>query len=179
MPQLDLNVNDACGVAARKLTSPADALTESELKEAFHRSAEIYNHVVMHEAWHVHQAWAERYRERYDPGVWQRLERGKIQPANQYNQAVVSVAAVRLAWDNFFRAFDFLCLPATPFGALTKAECTLENRNRLLNLTAPASLGGRPVLTIPVALPSGLTSGLQIVVKDARSAVIPWALRHF
>ncbi|MEO6003022.1 MAG: amidase [Opitutus sp.] len=179
MPELDPDVREACASAARKLAGEPDALTQTELKEAFHRSAEIYNHVVLHEAWQVHHAWAERYRASYDPGVWQRLERGIAEPPGQYNQAMAGVAAVRLSWDKFFRSFDFLVLPATPFGALTKAECTLSNRNRLLALTAPASLGGRPVLTLPVALPSGLTSGLQIVVKDVHSAVIPWALRRF
>ena len=67
-------------------------------------------------------------------------------------------------------------MPASPCPALTKAECTPANRNRILALTAPASLGGLPVLTVPVALPSGLSTGLQIIVNHPQSPVLPWAL---
>ena len=70
-------------------------------------------------------------------------------------------------------------LPASPSPALTKAECTLENRNRILTLTSPATIGGLPVLTLPVPLPSGLTTGLQIILPAQRSAVVPWALENF
>jgi amidase/aspartyl-tRNA(Asn)/glutamyl-tRNA(Gln) amidotransferase subunit A len=46
----------------------------------------------------------------------------------------------------------------------------------MLALTVPASLGGLPVLTVPVMLPSGLSTGLQIIVSDVKSPVIEWAL---
>jgi amidase/aspartyl-tRNA(Asn)/glutamyl-tRNA(Gln) amidotransferase subunit A len=70
-------------------------------------------------------------------------------------------------------------MPASPCAAPTKAECTPEMRTRILALTAPASLGGLPVLTVPVRLPSGMTTGLQIVAKDQESAVFHWALERF
>jgi aspartyl-tRNA(Asn)/glutamyl-tRNA(Gln) amidotransferase subunit A len=81
-----------------------------------------------------------------------------------------------LWWTNFFLSADFLVLPATPFPALTKADCTPDYRSRLLALTAPASVGGLPVLTVPVALPSGLSTGLQIIVNHPQSPVVNWAL---
>jgi amidase/aspartyl-tRNA(Asn)/glutamyl-tRNA(Gln) amidotransferase subunit A len=74
--------------------------------------------------------------------------------------------------------FDFLILPATPSAAPRKADCTVELRRSIIKLTAPASLGGLPVLSIPVSLPSGLTGGLQIIVSAANSAVIPWILNR-
>jgi aspartyl-tRNA(Asn)/glutamyl-tRNA(Gln) amidotransferase subunit A len=69
-----------------------------------------------------------------------------------------------------------LALPAAPFPALRRTALTMENRNRLLALTAPASLGGFPVLTVPIPLPSALTAGLQIVVAQSRSPVLDWVL---
>ena len=42
-------------------------------------------------------------------------------------------------------------------------------RNRLIRINAPASLGGLPVLTLPVPLTSGLTTGLQIVAPRVDS----------
>jgi hypothetical protein len=35
------------------------------------------------------------------------------------------------------------------------------------------------VLTVPVALAEGLTAGLQIVVNNPQSPVLPWALAQF
>ncbi len=79
-------------------------------------------------------------------------------------------------WTDYFLTYDFLILPATPFPALLKSECTLDNRNRLLALNAPASLGGLPVLTIPVPLDDGASTGLQIVMNAVDSPVLPWVL---
>jgi amidase/aspartyl-tRNA(Asn)/glutamyl-tRNA(Gln) amidotransferase subunit A len=36
-----------------------------------------------------------------------------------------------------------------------------------------------PVLTVPVALPSGLSTGLQIIVNHPQSPVVNWALQQF
>jgi Asp-tRNA(Asn)/Glu-tRNA(Gln) amidotransferase A subunit family amidase len=70
-------------------------------------------------------------------------------------------------------------LPAVPCAAPTKAEATIELRRNILTLCSPASLGGLPVLSIPVPLPSGLTAGLQIVLPSADSPVVPWLLGRY
>jgi amidase/aspartyl-tRNA(Asn)/glutamyl-tRNA(Gln) amidotransferase subunit A len=57
-----------------------------------------------------------------------------------------------------------------------KIDCTHASRLRLLGLTAPASLGALPVLSIPIELPSGLSCGLQVIVNNPQSPVIDWAL---
>ncbi len=46
----------------------------------------------------------------------------------------------------------------------------------MLGLTAPASLAGLPVLTIPLRLSSGLSTGIQVIVSHPQSPVISWAL---
>ena len=177
-PGLDSDVAIAFRNAAARFASPADADTRATLLDGFGCALETYHCIVAAEAWSVHAQWAERFRERYDPAVWQRLARGQALPRSDYERAQIEMAALRLLWAKFFLAFDFLILPATPFGALTKSECTPENRNRLISLTAPASIGGLPVLTVPVPLPSGLTTGLQIVVNHPQSPVMKWALEE-
>src|SRR5205823_463772 len=142
----------------------------------FSTALETYNTIVAVEAWAGHKAWAERYRERYGPIVWQRLNRVHAITPEQIATADVELAALRVLWTNYFLTYDFLVLPASPCVAPTKADCTLETRTRVLTLTAPASLGGLPVLTIPIPVPSGLTTGLQIIVNDAQSPVVNWAL---
>jgi Asp-tRNA(Asn)/Glu-tRNA(Gln) amidotransferase A subunit family amidase len=87
------------------------------------------------------------------------------------------MAEIRSVWRDFFRAYDFLVLPAVPCAAPTKVEATGELRRNILTLTAPASLGGLPVLSLPVPLKSGLTAGLQIVLPATNSPVVPWLLQ--
>ena len=179
MPGVDPDVAAACRVAAERLTDAADSAVAAELTQAFAPALSIYHTTVAREAWDAHRGWAQHYREQYDPAVWQRLIRAHDLTATQIEAARSGTAALRATWLKFFHRFDFLVMPATPCPALTKAECTLENRNRILTLNAPASIGGLPVLTIPVALPSGMSAGLQVIVNQAQSPVIGWALNRF
>ena len=110
--------------------------------------------------------------------VWQRLQRHREISPEQATASRRVVETVRATWAEYFRRYDFLVMPACPTPAPTKAECNLEMRNRLIRITAPASLGGLPVLSLPVALPSGLTAGLQVVAARSDSPVFPWALRR-
>ena len=176
LPGVDADVARATRSAAEAFCSPKDDFAARELLSVFSTSTATYNTVVADEAWVVHQKWAQRYRERYDPGVWQRLARVHGITDPQREAARQTTAMIKVTWANYFRAYDFLILPAAPCAALTKAECNYENRIRILTLHAPASIGGYPVLTVPVPLPSGLTTALQIVVPTVQSAVVPWVL---
>jgi len=178
LPGLDPEVASACAGAATRIGRPADRSTREELLAVFAQSVDSYNTIVADEAWAVHRPWAARYQDRYDPGVWQRLNRVHTLTAPQRESALHAAAAIRRAWQHYFRTNDFLLLPASPCAALTKTECTLANRTRILALTTPASVGGLPVLTIPVPLPSGLTTGLQVVVPAATSPAITWILEQ-
>ncbi len=176
LPGLDAEVSVACRAAAAAFAPTHDDTAAAALRSAFAASLEAYHTIVAREAWTVHAAWAERFRERYDPVVWPRLQRAHTLTPAQHASADVTLASVRDAWRAYFSRYDFLLLPAAPCGAPTKAECTPEMRTRLITLTAPASLGGQPVLTVPVPLPSGLTTGLQVVIPDPASPALLWAL---
>ena len=176
IPGLAPEVATACRAASAQLAPPADTATRTELLRRFAGALDAYNTVAILEAWEIHKPWAARFRARYDPAVWTRLNRvHELTPA-QVASADATLTAIRLAWTSYFLTFDFLILPAVHRPALTKAECTPAHRSRLLSLTAPASIGGLPVLTLPVSLPSGLSVGLQIVVNHRQSPVLPWAL---
>lgn len=179
MPGLGPDVATACRAAATRLAPIADAATRDDLLHGFAPALDAYHTTVALEAWEAHKSWAERYRDRYDPLVWQRLTRVHSLTPAQIDAAQFGLTTVRLLWTKFFLTYDFLVLPATPCAALTKPECNLENRTRVLALTAPASLGGLPVLTVPVALPSGLSTGLQIIVNHPQSPVVNHALEVF
>jgi len=176
LPGLDADVAAACRTAAAAFGPASDATAAAALHAAFAPTLDAYHTIVAREAWRIHAAWAEHYRERYDPVVWPRLQRAHALTPAHHASADAALSAVRAAWRGYFDRYDYLLLPATPVGAPTKAECTPAMRTRLITLTAPASLGGLPVLTLPVPLPSGLTTGLQLVVPDAASPVLRWAL---
>lgn len=176
MPGLDPDVADACRAASADLAQPADRSSSAELVEKFEPAAEVYGVLAGLETWKIHKKWAEKHRGRYGPLVQDRLDRARGISQAQVAAVGPSFEAIKLAWATFFLTYDFLVMPATPCAAPAKADLTLANRLRLLGLTAPASLGGLPVLSIPVALPSGLSTGLQIVLNNPLSPVVPWVL---
>ncbi len=170
---------ERCVASAMESFAPlADRATHDDLRAGFSGTRDAYSVLQSAEAFAVHANWLDRCRELYDPAVWARIDRGRKWTIEQRDAAQAKRVALQLLWTNFFQSYDFLVLPATPFPALTKAECTLENRNRLLDLTAPASLAGLPVLSIPVSLPDGLSTGLQVVVNNALSPVIARVLQR-
>jgi amidase/aspartyl-tRNA(Asn)/glutamyl-tRNA(Gln) amidotransferase subunit A len=168
----------AVRAAAQKFAPAADDATAGQLRTGFAGMAEAYTVLQSIEAFEVHREWIDLHRGYYSPEVWARIDRGRHWIPAQVESAKAGLQAARLLWTRFFLTFDFLVLPATPFPALTKAGCTAENRLRLLELNTPASLGGLPVLTVPVPLASGLSGGLQIIVNSPASPVIDWALRQ-
>ena len=178
-PDLDPAIKAACAQAAARIATPAAADLQRDLQEGFAPASGAYSTIVAHEGSHGHRAWFERYRDRYDPAVRARLEGGAALTTAQIDAANAVCAAVRRRWTQVFLGYDFLVMPVAPCAALTKAESTLVNRQRILALTAPASVGGLPVLTLPVPLPDGLSAGLQVVVNHPQSPVIPWVLRQW
>lgn len=161
-----------------QLALPADRDTLSQLKHAFAGSAESYAVLQSTEAFSVHEAWLDAHRESYGTAVWSRIDRGRKWTPEQLSAAKIKHTIIRNVWANFFLTYDFLVLPIAPFPALLKSECTQENRDRLLALNTPASLGGLAVLSLPIALKDGLTTAVQVVVNDPLSPVVPWILKR-
>lgn len=170
--EADADCARALDAAAQTYAGKADRCTRYELLSGFRGCCQAYTVLHSIDAFEVHRHWIDSHKARYGPGIWQRIDRGRNWTDRDIESAAIKLAALRLLWKKFFLTFDFLIMPATPFAALRKDACTQENRQRLLDLNAPASLGGLPVLTVPVSLGSGLTSGLQIVVSSPVSPAI-------
>jgi amidase/aspartyl-tRNA(Asn)/glutamyl-tRNA(Gln) amidotransferase subunit A len=179
MPGMDAEVAAAWGAAAERFTSPVEAMVRDDLRAGFAAALDTYNTFVALEAWEVHKAWAEQKRDRYGEVVWQRLKRVHTLTPAQVDAAHLHLTTLRLLWTKYFLTFDYLVLPASPCPAPTKAECTLGTRSRVLTLMSAVSLAGLPVLTVPVTLPSGLTTALQVIVNHPQSPVVNWALEKF
>lgn len=172
-------VDAACARAAAEFSAPADADTRDSLLAAWQGAVDAYATVVMSEAHTIHRAWLTTHRSAYDPAIWQRFsDAGNFEP-EKVAAARKVFSDVQENFTRFFLTHDFLVLPGAPLPALTKAQCTSETRRAILTFSAPASLGRRPVLTVPVPLEDGLTAGLQIVVRDPASPVLDWVLRKY
>jgi amidase/aspartyl-tRNA(Asn)/glutamyl-tRNA(Gln) amidotransferase subunit A len=173
---IDRDVDGRTEEAAARLARRVDSATESALLSSWHGSVDAYLTIGMSEAHAVHRNWLTPYREHYDPVIWQRFVDAGRYPPEKIAAARTTMAQVRSAWAQYFQTYDFLVLPSVPSAAPTKAQCTPDLRRNILALTAPASLGGLPCLSIPVTLPGGLTAGLQIIAKVPRSPVFEWVL---
>lgn len=176
----DAEIDEHCARAAANFASPADSATRDALLTAWTKAVDAYVTVVTFEAFKIHERWLDPFRDRYDPGIWQRFTNaGRNTTPEQLAEAHAIFATVRASFATFFREHDFLVLPCAPVPALTKAQCTPETRRALLTFTSPASLAGLPVLTIPVPLANGLTGGLQVIVPRMDSPVFEWAMERF
>lgn len=174
----DPGIAAALDRASQRFASPADAATRDHLIRGFQGSIEAYATLQSREASGVHAHWLDRYRDRYGSEVWQRLDRGRRWTEEELGRALVGQTAIRLLWTQFFLTYDYLVLPATPFASPLPEQRTVANRQRILALTTPASVGGLPVLTVPVPLPDGLSTGLQIIVNHPNSPVVDWVLQE-
>jgi len=172
LPGIDPETETACARAAANFGAIRDAATEARLIEAWRDAVDAYLIVGMSEAHTVHRAWLVPYRDSYDPVIWQRFtDAGKL-PSARITQARETFTSVRESWYRYFQEYDYLVLPAAPFPALRKADCTPGARRSILTLTAPASLGGLSCLTVPVSLSNGLTVGLQFLFPRPDSPAV-------
>lgn len=178
LPEMPPEVDEACARSVRHVTSPLGPEAQTDWLRACTGAVDAYLTIGMSEAHAIHRQWLAPYREHYDAQIWQRFsDAGRITPG-QAARAREKYVEVQAAWDRLFGEYDFLALPCAPFPALRKNECTPTARRNILTLTAPASLGGLPCLTLPVPLRDGLTVGVQVVLPRADSPAVPWILRQ-
>ena len=178
LPSMDTRVDSASEQTAAQFATRADTATEAALLSSWKDAVDAYLTIGMSEAHAIHRDWLAPFREHYDPVIWQRFTDAGHFSADRIATARATLQLVRRTWAQFFATHDFLVLPSVPTSAPTKAECTVELRRGILALTAPASLGGLPCLSVPVTLPTGLSAGLQVILPFTDSPVVPWLLNR-
>jgi amidase/aspartyl-tRNA(Asn)/glutamyl-tRNA(Gln) amidotransferase subunit A len=163
LPGADEGVAAAQRAAAARFAAPLEEPQAGRLRDVFEDSPDAFSTLRGPEVWTVHEAWAESMASRYSPAIYERLTVGrKSTPATEIVAKAVN-ARLQALLSSLWAEYDFLVLPATPCVAPSAAGCTQAVRDRILRFTTPMSLAGLPVLSIPVALPGGLSTGLQIV----------------
>lgn len=172
LPGLDPAVETVFTRAASSFAEPLSVDWCERLRLLFAPAAELYAVLGGGETWRIHQPFYDRYRDRYDPNVRARIDRARTLTEAEIARAQANRDAIATAWAELFRTFDFIVLPSSPCAAPTKSDCTVATRNRILACTVPASMGSLPVLALPLTLPDGLTTGLQVVLPNIRSAAL-------
>jgi Asp-tRNA(Asn)/Glu-tRNA(Gln) amidotransferase A subunit family amidase len=77
------------------------------------------------------------------------LELGRGISAARYSELLAERDAFRRGFDPLFARFDVLIAPASALRVLKAGVDHAATRPRMIRLTAPASLGGLPVVTVP------------------------------
>ena len=97
--------------------------------------------------------------------VIKRLLAGKSNTSSQYSNARRMQVEVRRDFQQFFRNYNLLILPTTPFAApLIEGSDAIEQAGKLTRFTAPFNLAGLPSISIPCGFTNeGLPIGAQLV----------------
>ncbi len=130
------------------------------------------------EAFTVHQATLDSARHAYGTAVWQRIDRGRRWTALQMDDARMHALRIRAAYDNFFAEHDFLVTPVSLAPAPRVGDTDPSLRETLLKLNTHVSIAGRPALTMPIKLHSGLSLGLQVVFDSPKDPAVPTVLKR-
>jgi aspartyl-tRNA(Asn)/glutamyl-tRNA(Gln) amidotransferase subunit A len=163
LPGADDDVAAAQLAAALAWATPLDPGLARPLLDACAESPAAFAALRSPEAWAVHAPWAAQMAGRYSPAVYERLVAGRTVGTESREAALAVRRRLESALAAVWARHDFLVMPATPCVAPALADCTPTLRARLLAFTVPASLAALPVLTLPIPVRDGLSTGLQII----------------
>jgi len=160
------------GVAAAARTAvealrDAGIRTEPVALPHVERAALIQQALQFPEATSLHLEWLRTRLADYDADVRGRLLAGLYVPATAYVTALRARGVVAAAFRDAADGFDCLVAPTLPSVAPVHGELDplAENlfRQGLLRYTAPWSLVGRPVVSVPCGFAGGMPVGLSFV----------------
>lgn len=103
----------------------------------------------------------------FEPAIADRLAWGASITNDELSSLRACLQRFRATTSALFQQFDYLLLPCAPVAALYAADDHTQTRARILRYTAPISLCGLPVVTLPS--PSG-EGGMQLVAPMGRDA---------
>lgn len=172
-------MRDAFEEMLLRLAAAGAVMTVIEV-ENLDLTKQAYTPLVRAEAAFVHREALANAPELFSPSARQALEEGAVISASEYLVARATrrrvMEGLRLAFEG--AKFDGLVLPTTPGPALTRGQTTIElesgsalHRDAQLALTAPFSMAGVPVVSIPFGRLDRLPVGLQLVTLTGQDAL--------
>lgn len=113
------------------------------------RAVDLFVPIQAHEAHGIHARYLPSHARAYDPAILARLEMGRNVGNARYQELVGQREEFSRGVASLFDGVDLLLAPASAMRVLKAGADHAGTRPRLLKMTAPASLGGLPVLTVP------------------------------
>jgi Asp-tRNA(Asn)/Glu-tRNA(Gln) amidotransferase A subunit family amidase len=120
---------------------------------------EIYAPIQASEAAALH---AGRF-QHFEPAIAARLAWGASISGEELSRLRRRLMEFRASTYSMFEDFDFLMLPCAPMSAIAVGVDHTETRSRILRYTAPMSLAGLPVVTLPMMREGRPAGGIQLV----------------
>jgi 1-carboxybiuret hydrolase len=131
------------------------------------------------EAGELHAARLRRRAAEYDPATRDRLIAGALMPAGWYVRAQRFRSFFRTQLAAAFATHDVLIAAATPYAATTIGQRTIvidgvetEIRPNVGVFTQPITLGGVPVVAVPVIAPGMLPCGVQLIGRPGSECAL-------
>jgi len=162
----EVEVREAYQGWRTQLSAHGAALEEFDT-EFWTPSVEVFTTIQAHEAAALHRGSFDRF----ETAIAERLRWGAtISPAGvQVMRERLHVFRERMA--GLMERFDLLLLPCAPVSKLLVGEDHSTVRVKILRYTAPMSLAGLPVVTLPgEAIGQGVGTGMQLVGNLGRDA---------
>ncbi len=172
---LDADVRRAFDSSLARLRAFGIAI-ESRAVQGSERIVDTYVNISLPEAAQYHAPTLDTCATDYQPGVRERLLKGRTISAVDYLAAREGREVLRRAVDAALERCDALVLPTLPIVAPTLGaiEVTMDNgqtlpvRAAMLRLTQLFNITGHPAISLPIPT-SGLPVGLQLVGRRDRT----------
>lgn len=155
---------------AKALGATTDPETHAWLAHCLNGCELAYGVLQSIEAYQIHRQWFESMRNRYDPVVWNRINRGRTWSEMEIEAAREKRREIIAAFKDVFAQYDGILIPVTPAPSPPKAQLTNEFRQSLMRLNTPASMARLPTLSIPVPLANRLSGGMQVIFPNMENA---------
>ncbi len=134
-----------------------------------------FRHIQAVEFGRCHRSWIMTRRPRFAPDIAHRISWAISLPEENELEAIPKREAVRNRLEGLIGRSGLLCLPTVP-GPAPPIDADGKDlaswRNRLLALTAPASLAGLPQLCLPLGKADGLPVNLSLIAPVGRDRAL-------
>ncbi|QTN33549.1 amidase [Akkermansiaceae bacterium] len=128
-------------------------------------------------AYEVHSRWLHANRRDYDPATWGRIARAEAWTGDERRRAEETAAVWSSCLEGWIGRHGFLVLPTVPGSAPPLRQgMGDQDRETVLAYTAPASLAGHPVLSVPFEMSGGFPSAVQVILPRSLDRALDVAL---
>jgi amidase len=137
--------------------------------------ANAYRVLAGAEAWASHGQWIEEVKPKLGPDVMARFQAGKAMTQDQIAKAKTVQQAAIKRLDELLLPGTILCLPTAPVPPpLREAEDAVFERvrQRTMQLTCPAGLGGLPQINVPAGFAGDAPVGVSFVAARGSDAML-------